>query len=173
MQVQTTRHVSRKVEKMRRTLVAFVLLMPTALVLVGAPVAATASETHNGTFTSGIGSNSGKGQDDPRIKKGWYPLTPSGVWSLSIGSQGVQIGGVVRSPTCPLAPCSFVMNLSGGTPWVETPDDTAVYREFTSFVDWGTVKFTLFFRYYPDGTAHLVFDRIEGCPHGWTWWEIH
>ena len=135
--------------------------------VAGAPTA-LAAETHHGTFSGGTGYNDGSGQEG--YEAGSYSLSPEGVWNLSIGSNSVEITGVLRNPTCPLEPCKFVMNLSAGTPWHEYAS-TDTSRTFNSFVDWGLVTFDVYFTYFDSGSVTLDFD-IAGCPHGWTYWSI-
>jgi hypothetical protein len=133
---------------------------------------AMAAETDHGMFVGGRGVNSGLGQEG--YPAGTNALSATGVWAVSIGSNGVQVGGVLRNPACPLAPCGqgWAMNLSGGTPWVEVlPSARPGAREFTSLVDWGVVRLDLHFFYFGPGVALLAIG-IEGCPHGWTYWEV-
>ena len=151
---------------MRRALSLLAVLGALLLVAVGSP--ATAAEAHHGTFSSGAGYNNGTGLEG--YVAGSYDLAPEGTWNLVVGANSVQVTGVLKNPTCPLAPCGFTLNLSAGTPWVLSETGTG-YSTFESFVDWGVVQFDMSFTYEDTGAATLELD-ITGCPHGWTDWDI-
>ena len=152
---------------MRRALSLLVVLSALLLVVPGSP--AMASETHHGTFSGGTGYNNGTGLEG--YPAGTYTLAPEGTWNLKIGANSVQVTGALENPTCPDAPCSFVMNLSTGTRWTLTGTADG-YRTFSSFVDWGAVTFDVDLTYQDSGEATFEF-VIQGCPHGWERWVVN
>lgn len=146
------------------------LALGLALVAVGAP-SAVASETHHGTFTAATGVNAGGGKT--AIPAGTYDLDVAGPWNLSIGANGVQVGGHLRitprGSACDapdqLAPCPFQLNLQWGTPWLETGSGV-----FTSTIAFA-VTFDLTLRLDSDGDVTLEV-AITDCPYGWTSWAV-
>ena len=156
---------------MRRLIGILALVLGLALVVLGGPSAALASETHPGKFTSGVGYNNGTGAEG--LPSGTYDLTPSGSWTLNVGSNGVQVGGNFRvftkNPTCTamIQPCPFKLDLAAGTRWIETAPGVFTSTYYTPVV---TFAFTL---YHPgQGSDVTLVVAITGCPHGWQTWTI-
>ena len=139
------------------------------LILVGvfATVAfvssATASTTYHGTFTGGTGTY----ENGVSVA-----LTGSGNWNLNIGSNGVQLTGMVFVTHAPcnqaesFPPCQFNLPLTavawGSGSW------TGNVFVMPGTLQLGQVHFDVTFAMAGDSVT-LTFE-ISGCPYYWKTW---
>ena len=141
---------------MTRRVVILVCVLAGSLALTASASAAT---TWHGSFTSGVGYKVGS----------TTPLTLDtfGSWNVNVGSNGVQVTGMVsvaRQPCRNGSPCPFELNFGGKGSWT---GDVSSGFDRTFYL--GEVRFDLHLSWTGAGVATLRAE-ITNCPYSWDYW---
>jgi hypothetical protein len=160
----------------RNGMLAAMAVSVLALTLGMGVAPATASETHHGVFTSGIGVNTGGGLEG--VPAGTYDLQVSGPWNLNIGTNQARVTGNFRVFAwgyCPPTFCqSGLETLLFGDPWASV--SPGVYRStYSSQLPDGSLFQVVETLYYPGLDGHDVTLTVDltGSPFHWTQWTLH